>query len=73
MAQNEPIKRFRIGLVTAAVWKNKPGDTVFYNVTLQARYKNDGGEWQDSNSLSTDQLLNAAKVLTRAEAYIAEQ
>lgn len=72
MAQNEPVKRFRIGLVTAAVWKNKPGDTVFYNVTLQARYK-DGEEWKDSNSLSTDQLLNAAKVLTRAEAYIAEQ
>lgn len=72
MAQ-EPIKRFRIGYLTAAVWKNKSGDSTFYNVTLQARYKDEQGEWQDSTSLAHHDLLNAAKVLTRAEAWISEQ
>jgi hypothetical protein len=73
MAKEEPVRRFRIGFVSASVWKNKSGDSTFYNVTLQVRYKDDNGEWQDSNSLSTDQLLNAAKVLTRAEQFISEQ
>lgn len=73
MANQEPVKRFRIGLLTASVWKNKSGDTTFFNVTLQARYKDDNGDWQDSQSLSHDQLLNAAKVLARAEEWISAQ
>jgi hypothetical protein len=73
MAKEEPVKRFRIGFVTVAVWKNNSGDSTFYNVTLQVRYKDEAGDWQDSKSLSTDQLLNAAKCLQRAEAWISEQ
>jgi hypothetical protein len=73
MAGTEPVKRFRIGYLTAAIWKNRSGDNTFYNVTLQSRYKDDDGQWQDSASLSHHDLLNAAKVLTRCEAWIAEQ
>ena len=72
MAENKPrpVAEFRIGYVKAAVWRN--GD--FYNTTLSKRYKEkDSEEWKDADSLGSGDLLNAAKVLTRAEAFIAEQ
>jgi hypothetical protein len=65
---NQPVQRFRIGAVTAAVWKNDS----FFSVTLQRSYK-DGDEWKNTDQLGPGDLLNAAKVLTRAEAWIAEQ
>ena len=36
---NPPDAKFRIGFVTASVWKNDSG---FYSVTLQRSYKEDG-------------------------------
>jgi len=65
---NQPVQRFRLGSVTAAVWKN--GD--FHHVTLQRSYK-DGDDWKNTDQLGAGDLLNAAKVLERAEQYISEQ
>ena len=64
---NTPAARIRIGSVTAAVWKN---DTGFYSVTLERSYRDDAGAWQNTDSLGHGDLLNAAKVLERAEDYI---
>ena len=69
---NAPVNQFRIGFVTANVWENSSGDRTFYNVTLTRTYK-DGGEYKQTDSLSQGDLLNCAKVLERAEAWIAEQ
>ncbi len=64
----QPVKRFRVGNVTAAVWKNDN----FFSVTLQRSYK-EGDEWKNTDNLAAGDLLNAAKVLERAEAYISAQ
>lgn len=61
-----PLTKMRIGNVTAAVWKNDSG---LYSATLQKSYK-DGDEWKNTDYLSHPDLLNAAKVLERAEHYI---
>lgn len=66
---NKPVKRFRIGLVEAAVWKNQ---NKFYSVTLSRSYK-DGDEWKTTDQLGAADLLNAAQVLERAEEFISEQ
>ena len=65
MAEKQPVKKFRVGNITAAIWK---GEGDFYNVTLQRSYK-DGEEWKNTNSLGAGDLLNAMKVLDRAEAF----
>lgn len=71
MAQgNQPAAKFRIGNVTATVWKNDGG---FYSVNLQRSYKDDAGDWQNTDGLGHGDLLNAAKLLNRAEAFIAEE
>ena len=69
MAQgNKPEAKFRVGFVTATVWKNDN----FYTVNLQRSYK-DGDEWKNTDQLGHGDLLNAARVLERAEDFIAQQ
>ena len=65
---SKPVKKFRVGNVTVAVWKNEE----FHSVTLQKSYK-DGEEWKNTDSLSGGDILNAMKALERAEGYIATQ
>ena len=56
-----PVHKIRIGLVTAAIWKNEvEGGKPFYNVTIQRSYKNSAGEWDAGDSFNHDDLLNLA-------------
>ena len=64
-----PIHKWRIGLVTASVWRNS---NRFYTVTLSRSYK-DGDDWKETNGFAHDDLLNVAMVMTRAEAWISAQ
>jgi hypothetical protein len=67
----QPVKRFRVGNVTAAVWKN--GGNM--SVTLQKSYKvkdSEPAEWKNTDTLFHGDILNAGKALERAEAFIAE-
>lgn len=72
---NTPVQKFRIGNVTASVWENEGtrDGSVFHTVTLQRSFRNGDGEYQNSDSLNSGDLLNAAKVLERAEAWISMQ
>lgn len=71
---DKPAKRFRVGFVEAAIWKNEgTGDRSFYSVTLRRSYKDNDGEWQTADSLGHADLLNAAKALERAELWISNQ
>jgi hypothetical protein len=67
---NQPVVKFRIGRVTATVWHNQDK---FFNVTLSRGYKDEAGEWKETDQLGHSDLLNAARVLTRAEDYISDQ
>lgn len=68
MAKSQPAAKFRLGYVTATVWQNDQ----HFNTVLTKAYK-DGDDWKDTDQLGTGDLLNAAKVLQRAEEYIAQQ
>ena len=66
---NQPVKKFRVGSVTAAVWKNDDN----YSVTLQKSYREkDSEEWRNTDNLFHGDILNACKALERAEAFIAK-
>jgi hypothetical protein len=45
----------------------------FYNVTARRSYKDDEGQWQESDSFGHGDLLNAVKVLERAENWISDR
>jgi len=66
---NLPAHKFRIGLLTATIWKNEKS----YSVDLSRSYTTDDGEWHNTKSLHYSDLLNAAKCLERAETWIGRQ
>ena len=71
MANNQPAAKFRIGAVTATVWENEGSGRTFYSVNLSRSYK-DGDDWKEADNFNHGDLLNAAKVLKRAEQYISD-
>lgn len=78
MPQNQtqkPVQSFRLGNIKAAVWANKTGEgKTFYNVTFERSYKDEKGEWNESDSYGRDDLPLLAKVADQAHTWIfAEQ
>lgn len=72
MSKNAPAAKFRIGAVTANVWRNAGTNGDWFSVTLERSYKDDEGI-QNTGSLNHGDVLNAAKCLERAEAWISAQ
>ena len=72
--QNDPVKKFRIGYITATIWKNETEEgRSFFSTSIVRNYRDkDTEEWKDTNSYSHDDLLNVARLAERAEAFIAK-
>jgi hypothetical protein len=72
--QNDPVKKFRIGYITATVWKNETeeGRNYFSTSIVRSYRGKDSEEWKETNSYSHDDLLNVARLAERAEAFIAK-
>ncbi|MBD3676961.1 MAG: hypothetical protein HUJ27_00995 [Rhodobacteraceae bacterium] len=68
MAQ-QPVFKFKIGLVTATIWDNDG----FYSVDISRSYKTNEGEWRSTSSYSHNDLLNVAKCAERAENWISRK
>ena len=72
MAQkkDEPVKKFPLGNITAAIWANKTKEgRVWFNVKVTRSYK-DGDEWKDISTFRRDELPVAALALNMAYAWI---
>jgi hypothetical protein len=67
-SKNQPAAKFRLGYVSATVWLNDK----FYNVVLSKSYK-DGDDWKDTDQLGAGDIMNAVRVLQRAEDFISTQ
>ena len=72
---NHPIKEFRIGTVTAAVWKNEeyqPDGTirVRYSVRIQKRYRDKEGVWQNAEYYFPEELPKVQLVTAKAYEFV---
>lgn len=66
-----PVKQFRAGTVSLAVWENiykgKDGEVVTQSYTLSKSYKDPKtGDWKNSNSLKSSELIFAIMTLQQA-------
>ncbi|MBI3657339.1 MAG: hypothetical protein HY232_13050 [Acidobacteria bacterium] len=69
----KPEKKFRIGALSAAIWKNQTAEgKPFYSVTFERSYRSEDGV-KSTDGFNHGDLLNVAQLATRAEAYLAEQ
>jgi hypothetical protein len=65
---NFPEKKFRAGAISATIWKNKAkeGNGEFNTIVLERCYKDKEDNWQNTNSLRTNDLPKAIVVLQKA-------
>ena len=80
-SKNKPVHEERIGGIKAAVWKHEAASGNRFTVKLTRSYrlaedkrknKKDDG-WRESEYFDRDDLLNAAKVLSRAHDFIVDR
>jgi hypothetical protein len=72
MANNKPVKEFRMGPVKVLVWANETTNGVRHNVTVSRLYK-DEDEWKETQSFGRDDLMLLAKLADQAHTWIYEQ
>ena len=71
MINNKPLWKICIGGIEATAWNNAlkspSGETVDrVAVTIDRRYKEKGGDWKSSSSLSLSDLMKAQVVIRHA-------
>ncbi len=60
--KKRPIDTLRDGSIKAVIWKNQSEKGSFYSVDIIRTYKDDAGNYHDTNSFSGTQLLRAARL-----------
>lgn len=68
MPAKQPVAKFRLGYVTATIWQNDK----FYSTVLSKSYK-EGDDWRETDQLGSGDLMNAVRVLQRAEDFVSDQ
>ena len=67
---NNPIQRYKAGVISLSIFKNSReiNDKVvdFHSYQLQRRYKDKNGEWQNTTSMSVNDLPKAGLLLRKA-------
>ena len=69
---NQPEETLRDGSLKATIWKNEGEKGTFFSVNLTRIYKDDAGNYHDSDSFSGTELLRIAHLATRAYDRISE-
>src|SRR5262245_45831154 len=69
-AQSKPVHEIRLGRIKAAIWENETQIGTRHNVTLQRIYRDEGGQWNTSDSFGRDDLPLVAKVADLAHTWI---
>jgi hypothetical protein len=70
-ATPKPVQTFRFGRVQASIWANPASEgKTFYNTTFKRGYKDDKGDWHDTDSFGRDDLPLIAKLADQAHTWI---
>ena len=73
MAGKKPVKSFKHGRVSCAVWKNQGGEKgVFYTATFNRSYKANGSDWKQTQSFGLFDLVELILCASEAHLYIAK-
>jgi len=75
MSKQKPIKEFRIGWIQVAIWKNESeenGKTIVkHSIRIQKRFRDENGEYQDTNNYFPDELPKLSLAVSKAYEFIA--
>lgn len=72
-SRNQPAHEIRIGTIKAVIWANQVSNNgTMHNVVLARIYRDDAGQWHETQSLGRDDCLVAERVLSMAFSWILE-
>lgn len=63
---NAPYLKLRDGTLSVTVWEKNNDGKAYHSAILRKSYKNDDGEWQETDNLNGNELLKAANLLQKA-------
>ena len=69
---NQPVAKYKLGALRAAVWKNETKFGPQFSVSFSRLYKK-GNDWKETGSFRRDDLLPLQKLADQAYGYIIEQ
>jgi hypothetical protein len=73
----QPVKKFRAGSISCALWENEAKmngrNVVMLKATIERRYKDKGGSWKSSNSFGRNEIPLAIYCLQKAFETIVEE
>ena len=72
MEKKKPVKKIRIGKISAAIWDNQTEKGIFYNVTFDRTYY-EGTNARSTDSFGQNDLLLLKKVSDMAFNWIVEK
>ena len=68
--KQQPVRKHRSGAVSAAVWENtiqtNDGPKTVQNITFQRGYRDDTGQWKNTDSYTPASLGNLLSVVLQA-------
>ncbi len=65
---HEPVDTIRDGAIKASIWKNESEKGPYFATTISRSYKNADGDWKESRSFNSSDLLKVAEVARLAYA-----
>jgi hypothetical protein len=71
-ANQPPVDKIRVGLITASIWQRTTDKGSFYSVSFERRYKDATGQYQTSHNYDARDLLMLAKAADLAHTRILE-
>lgn len=66
----QPVKKFRLGRISAAVWRNEVDNGAIYSVTFTRSYLDAQKAFHDTDSFNRDDLPLVAKLADQAHSFI---
>jgi hypothetical protein len=74
MSNTQPLKTFRLGNISVAVWmRRKKNGERFLVVSCPSRSYRQGDTWKRSYDLATDEIRTGIELLRQAEAYMKQE
>jgi len=70
---NRPVHTIRYGNVKCSIWQNPSENGPFHSVTTQRSWRDEAGEWHDSQSFNFKDLPSLAKAVSDCHSWIAWQ
>jgi hypothetical protein len=68
--KQRPAHEIRFGRLKATVWRQESDKGPWFSTVFSRSYRDDGGNWQSSQSFGRDDLLVLAKMCDLADTWI---